>query len=419
MPTSTPSRPADRANFSGLLPPEAIQAARQAHGPEAEQALRELAALPRLPELAAMLSAESLGRLLTEAPLDLAQAASELAAMLPTLAALHALSLHPEAIGRSFARSLPSFMKGMRAIQRPGLAVSLAELDALVPPGVRAGLPRPYPEGASEAATLLSLLERLAGIHLPPPAPGVLPVGCEVEVPDIPGYPAGGAYALAMMAGLPLGEDELIEFSLPPDLGAAMQVRLIDALLTLGLLPAGQALSLHVTCETPELLAESSELAAGMGLISFALAFLWSADRRLSAGQIFKNFRVKRRGITGMRWPEAVGAEYRLTNVCTAASEPGVLGDAPRAHEAQIMVAAYLHAALIEACLGHPGPWARLEQAILAWVSANDLGELVARERNVTGELATLFKGKRSSGLQRELLALIEESGSLERPLGV
>lgn len=226
-------------------------------------------------------------------------------------------------------------------------------------------------------------------------------------MPHLSGYPAGGAYLLAFLCGLPLGEDELIEFSLPPSLGAAAQVRLIDALTRLGLLPPGQALSLHITCETPEELAGSLELASGMALTSFVLAYLYSADRRLGAGQIFKNFRLKRRGITGLAWPQAVGAEYRLVNVCTAAEEPGVLGDSLRAHEAQIGLAERLHAALVAHCLGQGGPWATLRQAVEGFVAERGLGELVGRERNVAGELATLFAARRTPARQRELLRLL------------
>ena len=447
MPTSTPSAPPPE-----LISPEAARAALAAHGAEAELALAELSANPALPELAALLGPEALGCALIDSPLDLAQAAAELTAMLPELRAIDTRLLRPGSLGRLFARSLASFMKGMRELKRRGLAASLAELDALAPERLRSALPRPFPEAGSEAHTLLALLERLAGAEDGPPRGGASPcgphpssihqrpggnaggdtapqsgrqappatprggaspcgshhpTGCEVEVPHLSGYPAGGAYLLAFLCGLPLGEDELIEFSLPPSLGAAAQVRLIDALTRLGLLPPGQALSLHITCETPEELAGSLELASGMALTSFVLAYLYSADRRLGAGQIFKNFRLKRRGITGLAWPQAVGAEYRLVNVCTAAEEPGVLGDSLRAHEAQIGLAERLHAALVAHCLGQGGPWATLRQAVEGFVAERGLGELVGRERNVAGELATLFAARRTPARQRELLRLL------------
>jgi len=410
MPTSTPSRPPSSSAGQKIpLPQATVGEALAAHGAEARLALAELAANPALPALSVLLGEGNLGRAFTQAPLDLAQAAAELAPLLPTLSRLHTLSARPALIGRVMARSLPSFMKGLRTIAARGWEGSLAELEALLPEAVRRDLPRPFPEAESEAETLLALLARLTGQpDDPPPPSGLLPVGCEVEIPHLPGYPAAGVYLFALFAGLPLGEDELIEFSLPPALGADTQVRLIDALAALGLLPPGQTLSLHITCETPEEAAPEA-LEEGMGLVSFTLAFLYSAQRRLAAGQIFRNFRLKRRGIRGLKWEGALGAEYRLANVCTGSGEPGVLGSSLRAHEAQIRLAVRLHAALIDHCLGRGSVWQPFREGLEGWVEARGLRELVEREINVTGELATLFAGRRTPGLQEELAALVGE----------
>ncbi len=388
-----------------------MAAALKRHGAEAELALAELAANPALPRLAALLGPENLGRLLAEAPLDLSAALAELAPMLPELEAIHALSLRPDMIGKNLARSLPSVMKGLREVcLRREMSRPRREFEALLPEAARRAVPKPFPEANSEAGTLLALLEGLAGRPAPPPKPGGLPTGCEVEVPHLTSYLAGGAYLFALWAGIPLGEDELIEFSLPPSPGGEVQVRLVGALIALGLLPPGQALSLHITCETPEEAAASEEMAEGMRLVSFCLAFLYSADRRLAAGQIFKNFRLKRRGIRGLKWPRAVGAEYRLANVCTAKHEPGVAGESERAHQAQIALAARLHAALIAHCVSKGGTWGHFRAGLTGWLEGRGLAELAGREHNVTGELATLYVGRRTPALQEELLALIRDS---------
>jgi predicted nuclease with RNAse H fold len=407
MPTSTPSRPPEAALT--CLPPEAVSAALSAHGAEAALALGELGANPALPRLAACLGPANIGRLLVEAPLDLSQALDELAPRVGALERLHALSLRPDMLGRIFARSLPSFMKGMREITRRGIEASLAEFEGLLPEAARRRPGPALPEARAEAETLLAILEGALGREEPPPSAGLLPVGCEVEVPNLAGYPAGGAYVLALWAGLPLGEDELIEFSLPPWTGATMQVRLIDALWRLALLPENQTLSLHITCETPQAAAASNELQPGMRLVSFCLAFLYSADRRLAAGQIFKNFRLKRRGIQGLRWPRALGAEYRLGNVCTGAGEPGVAGDSRRAHEAAIRLAERLHEALIAYCVTQSGPWERFRNEVDDWLETSGLAELARREHNITGELATLFAGGRTAERQHELLGIVGE----------
>ncbi|MFH0809417.1 MAG: hypothetical protein V2A77_02940, partial [Pseudomonadota bacterium] len=105
----------------------------------------------------------------------------------------------------------------------------------------------------------------------------------------------------------------------------------------------------------------------------------------------------------------ALGAEYRLCNVCTAAGERGVAGDALRAHDSAIRLAELLHGALVEHCLGQPTPWRTFRAMLEDWTMARGLMELVARERNVTGELATLYSRWRTEQLQQELLALIEE----------
>ncbi|MFH0810555.1 MAG: hypothetical protein V2A77_08835, partial [Pseudomonadota bacterium] len=272
MPTSTPLRPLETGLSAVHLPREALRQALYQHEAEAEIALAEIAANPALPRLSKLLGASNLGRLLCLSPLDLSQALAEMAALLPQIEQLHALSPRPQALGASLARSLPSFMKGLREVcTRCGLPRALAEFEGLLPAARRRGLVRPWPDSGTEAETLLALLWRLAGGQVGREPPGSLPMGCEVEVPELADYPAGGAYLLAFYAGVPLGEDELIEFSLPPAFGAGPQIGLIDALDRLKLLPTGQVLSLHITCETPAEIAEHDDFGAGMALISFCL----------------------------------------------------------------------------------------------------------------------------------------------------
>jgi hypothetical protein len=96
-----------------------------------------------------------------------------------------------------------------------------------------------------------------------------------------------------------------------------------------------------------------------------------------------------------------------------------VLGDSLRAHEATILLAERLHGAFIDHCLGRGGAWEGLRAGIEAFVAAHGLEELVERERNVTGELATLYRANRTAAQQGELLGIIEKTlGTGELRLG-
>jgi len=401
------------------IPQEHVLAALKAHPDEVRPALAELGLNPSFNSLLELLGARGIGESFAISPLDAAQALGDLHEIgVEKLATLARASARPAEVGRVYARSGVSFMKGMRTIASTGHERSWAEFEKLVPGGVRGRIGR-FPEDPRGGAwTLLNLFARLreelgrGAVLLPADRPDALPMGCEVEVPEIPGYPAGGANVFALYTGLGLGEDELVEFSLPPSRGHEVQVALIDLLGSLGLLPPGRTLSLHITCETPGELADSAELDRGMKAVSFCIAFLTSADRRLAGGQIFKNYRIKTRGIRGMKWQGAVGAEYRLGNVCTGASdEPGVLGDALRAHETALAIAERLHGELVAGLEGGGSAWPEFSERLNRWVSGNGLGELLERDRNVTGELSTLFASKRTEALQRGLgRKLIAES---------